>query len=157
MIKTKISVWDEIGKFTWTLCSNVLFITQNLTCLKISGALKICLGGKVTEYKIPINSESSFHIKRRKQRYLGCFKYCFVDIWLEKKAFQIEFFPTMITFVRKFAASYHQTCNETPFNNFKLWKHIKPNKESLKSRIKLNDFKIQQLTHTRFVYIIIRV
>lgn len=134
-----------------------LFITQNLTCLKISGALKICLGGKVTEYKIPINSESPFHIKLRKQRYLGCFKYCFVDIWLENKAFQIEFFPTMITFVRKFASSYRQTCNETLFSNFKLWKHIKPNKESLQSRIQtkllksttVNTYEVCVHNHTR--------
>ena len=92
MIKTKISVWDEIGKiYMDSLFKRLsLFITQNLTCLKISGALKICLGGKVTEYKIPINSESPFHIKLRKQRYLGCFKYCFVDIWLEKKHFRLN-------------------------------------------------------------------
>ena len=62
MIKTKISVWDEIVKiYMDSLFKRLsLFITQNLTCLKISGALKICLGGKVTEYKIPINSESPF-------------------------------------------------------------------------------------------------
>ena len=92
MIKTKISVWDEIGKISMDSLFKRLsvFITQNLTCLKISGALKICLGGKVTEYKIPINSESPFHIKLRKQRYLGCFKYCFVDIWLEKKHFRLN-------------------------------------------------------------------
>ena len=134
-----------------------LFITQNLTCLKISGALKICLGGKVTEYKIPINSESPFHIKLRKQRYLGCFKYCFVDIWLEKKAFQIEFFPTILP----------SSENSLPLIDRPAMRHYSVilSYENISSRIKkacnqeykLNYLKVQQLTHTRFVYIIIRV
>ena len=113
-----------------------VFITQNLTCLKISGALKICLGGKVTEYKIPINSESPFHIKLRKQRYLGCFKYCFVDIWLEKKAFQTEFFPTILPSSENSLPLIDRPAMRHYSVILSYEKHIKPNKESLKSRIK---------------------
>ena len=134
-----------------------VFITQNLTCLKISGALKICLGGKVTEYKIPINSESPFHIKLRKQRYLGCFKYCFVDIWLEKKHFRLNSSQQWLP----------SSENSLPLIDRPAMRHYSVilSYENISSRIKkacnqeykLNYLKVQQLTHTRFVYIIIRV
>ena len=42
-----------------------LFITQNLTCLKISGALKICLGGKVTDtkYQLTLKAHSILSVE----------------------------------------------------------------------------------------------
>lgn len=131
-----------------------LFITQNLTCLKISGALKICLGGKVTEYKIPINSESSFHIKLRKQRYLGCFKYCFVDIcrhfrfnssqqWLPSSENSLPLIDRPAMRHYSVILSYENISSRI--------------KKACNQEYKLNYLKVQQLTHTRFVYIIIRV